>query len=109
MNLMGEANADLVEDVEDRGPPVSEVLVTVVDHRRRGRRKHRDHFPDLAAREANDSLHAELRRRAGCVLHLLCCAPAHALWVAVAPDPGRHDSLVPVVDRIVAYRLADEM
>ena len=51
----------------------------------------------------------ELRRRPGGVLHLLGGALAYALRLAVAPDPGGQDVLVPLVDRVVADRLADQV
>ncbi len=51
---------------------------------------------------------AERRGRAGRVLHPLRRALSHPLGVAVAPDLGRQDPLVPCVDR-VADRLADEV
>jgi hypothetical protein len=43
-----------------------------------------------------------------CRHHLLGRAPAHALRIAVTPNFGRQDRLVPLVDQ-VADRLANEM
>ncbi len=56
-----------------------------------------------------DGVHAELGRGAGGVLHLLGGPLPHALGLAVAPDPRRQDALVPLVDRVVADGLADEV
>ena len=70
VHLVREPHADLVEDVEDRVPPVGEVLVAALDHRRRHRREHGHGVPDRRAGEADDGLHAELGRGPRGVLHL---------------------------------------
>ena len=57
----------------------------------------------------DDGAHAELGGRPRGVLHLLGGPLAHALGLAVAPDAGRQDALVPLVDRVVADRLADQV
>ena len=65
-------------------------------------------MPDRRAGEAGHDLDAELRGRPGGVLHPLGGAAADALGVAVAPDLGRQDGAVALVDR-VADGLADEV
>src|SRR5450759_4027237 len=62
MHLMRETNAFVVEDVEDRIPPVGEVLVTRVHDRSGNRRELGDIGPDLRPGEADHGVHAELAR-----------------------------------------------
>ena len=109
VHLEREAHADLFEDVEDRVPAVGEVLVAARDELVGCRREHRDGLPDRRPGEAVDRLHAELRGDAGGVLQVLRGALPHALRVAVAPDPVRQDVAVPLVDRVVAHRLAGQV
>ena len=109
VHLVGEAHADLVEHVEDRVPAVGEVLVAGCDRVRGDGREHRDVLPDARAREADDGLHAQLGGHPRSVLHLLGGALAHTLRVAVAPDRIGQDVAMPLVDRIVAHRLALEV
>jgi hypothetical protein len=56
VHLVGEAHADLVEDVEDRVPPVGEVLVAASTIDCGDRREHRDGLPDARPGEADDRL-----------------------------------------------------
>ncbi len=106
---MGELHALAVEDVEDRVPAVREVLVAGVDQVLGRRREHRDVLPDRRAGEPDHHVDAEPAGGAGGHLHLLRGALAHALGVAVAPDPVGQDAAVALVDRVVAHRLALEV
>ena len=63
VDLVREADADLVEDVEDRVPAVGEVLVARLDHRGGHRREHRHRVPDRRAGEADHRVDAEQRPR----------------------------------------------
>ena len=66
-------------------------------------------MPDRRAGEAVDDVDAELRApRARVSVIPSARAPAHALRIAVAPDVGRQDRLVALVDP-VAHGLADEV
>src|SRR5690606_30129085 len=65
--------------------------------------------PDGRAGEPDDGLDAELGRGPRGVLHLLGGALPYAFGVAVAPDARGQDPLVPLVDRVVADGLPDEM
>ena len=109
VHLVGEPDALLVEHVQDRVPPVGEVLVARGDHRLGGRREHRDVLPDRRAGEAHDGVDAEHPRRPGGVLHLLGRPLPDALGIAVAPHPGREDAVVALVDGVVAHGLAGEV
>ena len=109
MDLQGELDLDLVEHVQDRVPAIGEVLVAGLDHCRRHGRESGQQVPDLGAGEAVDHLHAELGRGAGRVLDLLGGALAHAFRLAVAPDARGQDALVPLVNRVIAHALADQM
>src|SRR5690606_32981199 len=83
VHLVREPHALGVEHVEDRVPPVREVLVALVDDRLRHRREHRDVGPDLRAREPDDDVDAQLARDPRRPLHVLGGALPHALGVAV--------------------------
>jgi hypothetical protein len=109
VHLVREPDADLVEHVEDRVPAPREVGVPVGDHLRRHRREHGHIAPDLRAGEADHRVHPELGRGPRGVGHLGRRPLPHALRVAVGPDPRRQDVAVPVVDRVVAHRLADQV
>jgi len=109
VHLVRVTDADLVEHVEDRVPALGEVLESALDHRRGHRREHRERVPDRRAGEADDGVHAEPGGSARRVLDLLSRTLADALGLAVAPDAGRQDALVPLVDRVVADRLAGQV
>lgn len=109
VHLVREADALGVEDVEDRVPPVGEVLVAALDHRVGHRREHRDGVPDRGAGEADHGVDAEPGGRPRGVLHPLGGPLPYLLGVAVAPDRGGQDALVPLVDRVVADGLADQV
>ncbi len=109
VHLVREADAHLVEDVEDRVPAVGEILVAGIDHRRGRGREHRHVLPDRRAGEPDHGLHPEPRGGTRGVLHLLGRALAHALGVSVAPDGIRQDAAVALVDRVVADRLPLEV
>src|SRR3954452_13476330 len=109
VHIVGEAHADLVEDVEDRVPPVGEVRVAAVDHLGRHRREHRDRVAHRRPGEPDHRGGAERRRRARGVLDLLGSPSTDALGVTVTPDARRQDALVPLVDGVVADRLAGQV
>ena len=72
-------------------------------------REHGDVLPDGGAGEADDGVHAEGLGEPGGVLHFLGGAGADAFGVAVAPDFGPDDGLVPEVDGVIANGLALEV
>src|SRR5216684_4846344 len=108
MHLQAEADALLVEDVDDRVPARGEVGIASLDLGPVVGRKRVQHVPRLRAGEAVDLLHAESRRGASGVHHLSSRPLAHAFGIAVAPHVGGQDAFVPVVDR-VANSLADQV
>ena len=108
MHLEPEAHALRVEDVDDRPPPLGELLIAAVDLGVVVGRERIDEMPDRGAGEAVHDRHTELCGGAGGVLHPLGGAGAHALGVAVPVHVGRQDRAVPGIDP-VADRLADEM
>ena len=106
VHLVGVADADRVEDVDDRVPAVREVGVAGADHVVTDRREHGQVVPDRGAGEADHGVDAERGRRPCGGLHLLGRPLPHALGIAVAPDPRVDHVLVAVVDDRVADRLA---
>src|SRR5262245_43461959 len=103
MHLEREADADLVELLQDRRPPGGEVAVAGLDHVLRDRREGVEQVPDRRAREAVDDraaaelqpfLHGSRRgveeaaRGLAGLDHLLRRALLDALGLAVAPDLG---------------------
>ena len=107
---MGEAHAALVEDVEDRVPPVGEVAGSPRRHRPRPTGGNiATYFQIAEPVKPDDGVDAEPLRRPRRHLHLLGRALPHALGVAVAPDPVGQDRPVPLVDRVVADGLALEV
>src|SRR5262245_19661599 len=123
VDLEREADADLLELLQDRRPLRREVAVAGLDHVLRHGREAVEQVPDRRAGEAVDDraarelqalLHArrrgveELARGLAGLDHLLRRALLHALGLAVAPDLGREDGLVALVDA-VAHGLADEV
>jgi hypothetical protein len=121
VHLEGEIDVELLEGLEDRAEALGEIGEAGIPIRLRGRREGVDRVPDGRAGEAVDDrgkvvlgavaagLGVEERARGlGRGDHLLGGPLAHALGVAVAPDVGRQDGLVALVD-VVADRLADEV
>src|SRR5262245_20266136 len=101
MNLQGALHADLVEDINDRIPAGGELLVAIFDHLRRHGWEHCQDVPDGRSSEAVNHLDAKGGGGASGVLDILGGALAHALGVAVTPDPWWHDTLVAFVDHPV--------
>src|SRR5207245_4925306 len=83
MHLETEANALLVEDVDDRIPACGEVREASLDLGPVIGRKRVEHVPGRRAGEAVDLLDSELCGRTSCVHHLTRGALAHALRVAI--------------------------
>src|SRR5215204_3060184 len=109
VHLEGEPDALLVEDVEDRVPPLGEVPEALVDLFLTRRREEVELVPDGGAGEARDRLDPEPRCGPRRVLHLLGGATADALRVPVAPDLFGEDGFVTLVYGVVADGLADEV
>ena len=80
-----------------------------LDHRFGHGREHRHRVPDRRAGESDDGGHTEACGGTRGVLHLLGRPLPYALGVAVAPDPCRQDAPVPLVDRVVAHGLPDQV
>ena len=120
MHFEREVHVGLVEGLEDRAEPLREVRVSGVPVLLRRRRERVDRVPDARAGEAVDDGGKIIVRPAArlgvekCPRGLrgerqLPGGPlAHPLGIAVAPDVGRQDRLVPSVD-VVAHGLADEV
>src|SRR4051812_39822864 len=108
MHLEREADTLLVEDVHDRPPALRELLVAAVDDREGVRRDRVEQVPRARPGEAGDQGYAGPRGRTRRVLHPLRRALAHSLRIAVAPDVGRQDPVMALVDR-VAYGLTGEV
>ena len=66
-------------------------------------------MPDRRPGEPDDGVDAEQRGGPGGVLDLRGRPLPHTLRVAVAPDPGREDALVALVDRVVAHGLPGQV
>ncbi len=108
MDFQAELDALLLEDIENRRETLGEVRVAGVDHVLRDRRERVQEVPDRAAGEAVDDADAELLGRPGGVDHVLRSPLLDAFRLAVAPDLGREDGLVTLVD-VVADALADQV
>ena len=120
VNFEAEVHVGLVEGVEDRAEALAEVGETGVPVGLRSRREGVDRVPDAGPGEAVDdgregvaALAAGLRVEEGAgglggEGEFLRGALAHALGIAVAPDVGRENGLVALVDA-VADGLADEV
>ncbi|MCW2583690.1 MAG: hypothetical protein JWQ53_2480 [Klenkia sp.] len=109
VHLVGEPDAGGVELVEHRVPAVGEIAVAGLDHRGGHRREHRHGLPDRGPGEPHDGVHAQRPGGVRGRLHLLGRAAADALGVAVPPHPRVDHVAVPLVDRVVADRLAVEV
>ena len=72
-------------------------------------REHRHRVPDRRAGEPDHRAHAERGRGAGGVGHLRGRPAPDAFGLAVAPDAGRQDAPMALVDRVVAHGLADQV
>jgi len=108
MDFQGEADAEFLVGVEDRGPAAGEVGVAFLDHGVGDGGEGVEEVPDGAAGEAVDDLDAELGGGLAGGDHLGGGALADALGLAVAPDGGGEDRLVALVDEI-GDGLADEV
>ena len=108
MDLQGELHAAFAENVENRVPSLGQQLEAVVDRLRRDGREGIKPLPDARSGEAVDHGHAQFLRGPGGVLHVLGRPRVDTGRIAVAPDIGRQDGLVPLVDH-VQHGLADEV
>ena len=97
-----------VEHVHDRVEPLPELRVPAFDLVEVVRRERVDQVPDGRPREAVHLSDAEPCRRPRGIGESLGRSTANALRVAVAPDLGGKDRMVPLVDS-VADRLPHEM
>ena len=109
MNLVCEADSDLVEDVDDRVPPIGEICIARLDDLVIDGREHGHVVPDGRSGESNDCVDAEGRRRTRGDLHLLSRPLPDTLRVTVTPNPRVDHALVSVVDDRLAHRLAIEV
>jgi len=109
VHLVREPHALGVEHVKYGVPPRREVLVTARDHRLWHRREHRDRVPDRRPGEPDHRPHAERRRGPRGVRDLGRRPLPHPFWRPVTPDARGQDPLVPLVDRVVADRLPDQV
>src|SRR5690606_34756725 len=117
MDLEPEVDVHSIERVEDRLETSREVIEASLPILLRRRRKRVDRMPDARPREAVDDGGKLLASGAGVDEpptrlprpdHLLGGTLADAFRIAIAPDVGRKDQFVPLVDRI-ADRLPDQM
>src|SRR6188472_2729952 len=109
MDLMREADAYLVEDVDDRVPAVGEIGVALLDDLVLNRREHCQVVPDRGSGETYDSVYAEGCGRTRSDLHLFGGPLAYALRIPVTPDPRIHHVLVTIIDDRLADGLAVEV
>ena len=117
MHFQRKVHVDLIECVQDWRPTVGEVFETFVPIGLVRRREGINAVPDARAGEAVDDCgeRALFRsgiekqpRRLGGVDHLGRSAFANAFGLAVAPDIGRENQLMPFVDQI-ANGLTDKV
>jgi len=119
VHLEPEVHVEPVIRVEDRPKPFREILESLVPISPRGRREGVDRMPDRGAGEPVDHRRMAslpgpglgVKERAGRLAgpdHLLRGPAPNALGIAIAPDFGRQDRPVALVDE-VAHGLADEM
>jgi len=106
MDFQREIDPGLVEPLENGGPAGGEVGETAIPECLGGGWERIQRMLNRRAGEAGNRLHPEPCGGAGGILHLPRGALAHSFRIAVAPDVGRQDGLVPLVDP-VAHRLAD--
>ena len=91
MHFVRETHALVIEHVQDRVPPVCEILVSLVDDRRGNGWELRHVRPDLRAGESHYRVCSELARHPRCPFHVICRSTAHTFGIAVAPDPVDND------------------
>ena len=108
VDFEGEADAELLEDIEDGAPAGGEIFVASVDHGSGRRREGVELGPDAAASETVDDGDAELGGGLGGADHLRSGALTDAFGLAIAPDFGADEGAVAFVDR-VTDALADEV
>ena len=108
VHLEPEPHAFPLEHLEDRPEALGDLVVASLDRVEVVRRERVEEMPDRRAGEPVHLRHAERRRGTRRVGEPLGGALPHALGLTVAPDLGREDRAVALVDR-VADRLADEM
>ena len=112
MHFQRKANADLVEDIQNRMPATGEVHEALFDPFLGHRRERIQERPYGTAGESVDHRDTHVCSGAGGQLHLFCGARADPLRVTIAPDVLGQNGLVPLVDAIanglthevVAYR-----
>ncbi len=109
VHLVREPHPHLVKHIQNRIPAVREVLIPGVDRLGGHRREHRHILPDGRPGEPHHGLHPQRGGEPGGVLHFLRGALPHPLGIAVAPHNIRQDVPVPLIDGIIAYRLALQM
>ncbi|MFT3787570.1 MAG: hypothetical protein QM770_15625 [Tepidisphaeraceae bacterium] len=117
MHFQREVDVVLLERIQDRAEALGEIVEAFLPVLLIGGREGVDAVPDRRAGEAvhdggeADLVRAGVAEQAGGlrgVDHLLRCAFADAFGIAIAPDVGRQDALVTLVD-VVADRLPDEV
>ena len=108
VDLEGEADAELLERVQNGAPARREVFITGGDLGRGGRREGVKLGPDAAPGESVDDGDAELGGGLGGADHLRGGALPDALGITIAPDCGADEILVAAVDR-VTDALTDEV
>src|SRR5687768_11703715 len=86
--LEGEPDALLVKDVEDKIPPLGEVLEALVNLLLGSWREEVELVPDGGAGEARHDVHSEPGGGPGGVLHLLGRTLPDTFGISVAPDLG---------------------
>src|SRR5215207_4086396 len=109
MHLVREADADLVEHINDRVPPVSKICVARLDDLVVDGREHRHVVPYGRASESDDGVDAESRSSTRGGLDLLSGPLPDAFRITVAPNARVDHVLVPVVDDRLTYCLTVEV
>src|SRR4029450_10190497 len=89
MHLEAPPDALLVEDVDDRVPPLGEVLIAALYLLEVVGWEGVEQVPDARSRKAVDLRYPKAGRGPGGVHDLLGGTPAHAFRIAVAPHVGR--------------------
>src|SRR5262249_46902994 len=102
VHFVGEAHANLVEDVDNRVPSGGKVVVARFDHLWRYGWEPRQSYPDRRTGEPDDGLDPEPGRGTRGVLHFLGGPLADALGIAITPNSRRQYAAVAFVYRVVA-------
>src|SRR5436190_14577284 len=108
VNFQREADAALLEDIEDRSEAFGKILVAGVNLSGQHRRKAVAKVPDAAAGKAVHHFDAETLRGLRGLLEFFRGTLAYALGFAVAVDVVRQDGLVTFINE-VADRLSHEV